>query len=281
MATPTRINGPVQLRDAYRRVKDQIAQAAVKSGRRAEDIVLVAVTKTATPDQIRTLVEMGQADLGENRVQHLSQRVAQTQEFLARRRALGGGPKGNDELPQQVRWHMIGHLQRNKVKQVVPLVQLIQSVDSLRLAEELHAIGTRTDRVIDILIQVNTSGETTKNGIAPPAVIHLAEQIDSMMHLRLRGLMTIAPYTDNPEDSRPVFARTAELFEEARESGCVGKHFNILSMGMSGDFTVAIEEGANVVRVGRSLFGDGDASPQEPAEDLAEVDSTEEPLAEG
>src|SRR5690606_32380261 len=153
----------------------------------------------------------GQADLGENRVQHLSQRVAQTQEFLARRRALGGGPKGNDELPQQVRWHMIGHLQRNKAKQVVPLVQLIQRADSLRLAEELHAIGTRTDRVIDILIQVNTSGETTKNGIAPPAVIHLAEQIDSMMHLRLRGLMTIAPYTDNPEDSRPVFARTAEL----------------------------------------------------------------------
>jgi pyridoxal phosphate enzyme (YggS family) len=265
-----RINGPIQLRDAYRRVKDQIANAAEKSGRRPSDVVLVAVTKTATPDQIRTIVEMGQADLGENRVQHLAQRVAQTQEFLTRRRALGGSPKGNDDLPKEIRWHMIGHLQRNKAKQAVPLVQLIHSVDSLRLAEELHAYGTRTDRVIDILIQVNTSGEASKSGIAPPAVIHLAEQIDSMMSLRLRGLMTMAPYSDNPEDSRPVFARTAEIFHDVREARVAGNHFNILSMGMSNDFTVAIEEGANLVRVGRSIFGDAD----HPTED----DPVEPPL---
>lgn len=258
MATPTRITGPLQLRDAYRRVKDQIAESAIKSGRKPSDVVLVAVTKTATPDQIRTIVEMGQADLGESRVQNLSQRVAQTQEFLTRSRALGGSPKNNEELPEQIRWHMIGHLQRNKAKLVVPLVQLVHSVDSLRLAEELHAYGSRTDRVVDILIQVNTSGESTKNGIAPPAVIHLAEQIDNMMGLRLRGLMTMAPYTDNPEDARPIFTRTKELFDETRDARPNGHHFNILSMGMSGDFAVAIEEGANLVRVGRQIFGEAE-----------------------
>lgn len=238
-------------------MRERIAAAAERSGRRAQDVLMVAVTKNATPDQIRTLVELGQVDLGENRVQQLTQRVAALEEFLSRRRTLGAAaPKGSPEPPQQVRWHMIGHLQRNKVKQVIPLVNLIQSVDSLRLAEEIHNFAARTDRVVDILIQVNVSGETSKSGVAAPAVIHLAEQIDSMMHLRLRGLMTMAPYSDDPEDARPVFARTAELFHDLQNARVSGPACNVLSMGMSGDFEVAIEEGANLVRVGRALFGD-------------------------
>jgi PLP dependent protein len=259
--------GPNQLRDAYRKVMDSIADAAVKSGRKPGDVHMVAVTKTASPDQIRQLVELGHADLGENRVQHLQQRVAALDEVLARRRTLGGGSRGTSggggDVPQKVRWHMIGHLQRNKVKQVVPLVHLIHSVESLRLAEELHAYAARTDRTIDMLIQVNTSGETSKFGVAAPAVIHLAEQIDSMVHLRLRGLMTMAPQTDNPEDARPTFARTAELFHDIRSAKYGGDDCNILSMGMSSDFAVAIQEGANMVRIGRALFGEGEPEAPE------------------
>lgn len=273
MATD-RVVTPVQLRDAYRRVKDRIAEAAEKSRRRPEDVVLVAVTKYATPDQIRTLVDMGHVDLGESRVQQLQQRVPQIQEFLLRKKTLAGAaPRGMGDAPppERVRWHMIGHLQRNKVKQVVPLVQLIHSVDSLRLAEELHNYGSRIDATIDVLLQVNVSGETSKAGVAPPAVVHLAEQIDTMMHLRLRGLMTMAPYTEKPEEVRGVFARTAEIFQDIRTEKAAGPDFNVLSMGMSNDFEVAIEEGANVVRVGSAIFGEReDSEDGDDARDTAE-----------
>ncbi len=257
---PARTAGPQQLREAYRRVTDRIARAAEVSGRPAGSVALVAVTKTASPDQIRMLVEWGHADFGENQVQQLSQRVHALEEFLSRKRTLAGAAaKANSNAGSpapQVRWHMIGHLQRNKIRQVVPLVQLIHSVDSLRLAEDLHAFGSHCDRVIDVLIQVNVSGELGKFGVAAPAVIHLAEQIDSMINLRLRGLMTMAPRVDKPEDARPTFARTAEIFQEVRQAGIGGATFNILSMGMSDDFEVAIQEGANVVRIGRALFGE-------------------------
>ncbi|MFW6059960.1 MAG: YggS family pyridoxal phosphate-dependent enzyme [Phycisphaeraceae bacterium] len=247
---------PMRLRDAYRQVCDRIAAAAERSGRRPDEVLMVAVTKNASPDQIRTLVELGQVDLAENRVQQLNQRVVMLEEFLSRKRTLGAAAEGEHQgAPAEVRWHMVGHLQRNKAKQVIPLVTLIHSVDSLRLAEEIHNYCARQDRVADVLIQVNASGEASKHGIAPPAVIHFAEQIDTMIHLRLRGLMTMAPYSDNPEDARPVFGRTAELFHELRRERVAGGDCNILSMGMSGDFEVAIEEGANVVRIGQSLFG--------------------------
>ena len=237
---------------------DRVGEAATRSNRRPTDIITVAVTKTATPDQIRTLVELGHTDLGENRLQQLIQRRAQLDEFLSRKRTLGRvSTMPGHEAPHTVRWHMIGHLQRNKVKQVVPLVRLIHAVDSLRLSEEIQAVASRTDGTIDILLQINASGEPTKQGIAPPAVPHLAEQIDSMVHVRLRGLMSIAPMVENPENARPTFARTAEIFSEVRTEGIGGDQFNILSMGMTNDFEVAIEEGANVLRVGRALFGEG------------------------
>ncbi len=253
---------PPPLRDAYRRVCDTIADAAIRAGRRPADVIVVAVTKNASPDQIRQLVEMGHGDLGENRVQQLQQRVPQLNEFLSRKKTLAGAvPKQHELTADKVRWHMVGHLQRNKVKAVVPLVQLIHSVDSLRLAEELHAYGARTDRVIDVLVQVNASGEASKTGIAPPAVLHLAEQIDTMIHLRMRGLMTMAPYSDNPEDARPTFARTAELFHDLKSARIGGDACTVLSMGMSGDYEVAISEGANVLRIGRALFGETEEPP--------------------
>ncbi len=264
MATSTRPTTPAQLRDAYRAVMDRIAAAAGRHGRRPSDVVCVAVTKTATPDQIRQVVEMGHADLGENRVQHLIQRVAQLEEFLNRRKTLAMvAPQRDSNPPATVRWHMIGHLQRNKVRPVLPLVKLIHSVDSLRLAEEIQTLAHRQEQPMDVLLQINTSGEESKFGVAPPAAIHLAEQIDSMVNLRLRGVMTIAPYTEQPETSRSVFARTAELFQDIKSAGIGGPTFNILSMGMSDDFEIAIEEGANVVRVGRAIFGESD-EPEEP-----------------
>ncbi|MEM1109032.1 MAG: YggS family pyridoxal phosphate-dependent enzyme [Planctomycetota bacterium] len=245
------------IKDAFLSVNDRIADAAAKSGRRREDILMVAVTKYASPDQIRHIVELGQADLGENRVQQLTQRVPQLTEFLSRKKTLAGAAaRADDATPDKVRWHMLGQLQRNKVKQVAPHVDLIHSVDSLRLAEELHNYASRLDIVIDILVQVNTSGENQKSGIAPPAVTHLVDSIDTMLHLRPRGLMTMAPLVDDPEEARPVFARTAELFNDVKSAGVGGDHFNVLSMGMTNDFEVAIEEGANLVRIGRALFGE-------------------------
>lgn len=247
-------------RDAYRHVMDRVAAAAKRSGRRPSEVLTVAVTKTASPDQIRTLVEMGHKDFGESRVQQLIQRTAAIDEFLSRKRTLAGASRSSaltiGSGSPAVRWHMIGHLQRNKAKQVLPLVQLVHSIDSLRLAEELHAMAGRLDRVVDVLIQVNISGETTKFGVAAPAVSHLAEQIDTMLNLRLRGLMVMAPHCENPEDARETFARTAELFHDIKSAKAGGDHWNILSMGMSDDFEIAIEEGANIVRIGRAIFGE-------------------------
>ncbi len=256
MATE-KLVGPVELREAYRRVKERMAEAAQRAGRRPEDVLMVAVTKYATPDQIRSLIELGQVDLGESRAQQLAQRVPQIEEFLSRRRTLAGAvPRSAADAPSRVRWHMIGHLQRNKVKQIAPLVDLIHSVESLRLAEELDTLGARTDRVFDVLIQVNASGEPGKFGVASPAVLHLAEQLDSMMNLRVRGLMTMAPLSERAEDSRETFARTAELFAEMQREKIGGEHCTVLSMGMTNDYEVAIEEGATVVRIGRALFGE-------------------------
>jgi pyridoxal phosphate enzyme (YggS family) len=170
-----------------------------------------------------------------------------------------------------VRWHLIGHLQRNKARKVVEFVRLTHSVDSLRLAEELQGLALRRDQVIEVLIQVNCAGEQQKFGCPMPAVIPLAEQIHSMINVRLRGLMTMAPYSEDPEDARPTFERCRELFEEMQTLGFAQEHpFNILSMGMSGDFEVAISEGANIVRVGTSIFGEG--RPEVPEAEEPEED---------
>jgi len=255
MAHATQPPNAQTLLERYQAVQQQIAEAARRAGRNAKDIVLIAVPKNASIDEVRQLIEAGHVDFGENRVPNLLQRAAQIDEFLQRHRELHGTKPV--QLPKQIRWHMIGHLQRNKVRKLIGVVRLIHSVDSLRLAEEIQAAVVRQEEPVDVLVQVNTSGEKSKSGIAPAAAHHLIDQIDTMLHLRPRGLMCMAPLSDNPENSRPTFERCRELFEEIRTSGSGGERFDILSMGMSNDFEVGIEMGANVLRIGTAICGPG------------------------
>ncbi len=280
------------LAERFKDVKERIHAAAKLTGRTGKDILLVAVSKYAGMDEVRELIAMGQRDFAENQVQQLQQRAAMITEWQQRQRGLAaaikttssGGVVSDDTT---VRWHMIGHLQRNKVRKAAELARLIHSVDSLRVAEELQAAAMRMDRTIDVLIQVNASGEGTKFGVLLPAAIHLAEQMDSMVNLRVRGLMTMAPHDDSsPTEARLTFSRTRELFDEMKRIGVVGPAFNILSMGMSGDYEIAISEGANLVRVGSGIFGhtapqSGDDSTDDDA-DRAQNDpdqADDDPLA--
>lgn len=276
---------PAGLAARYASVCERVNAAAAKSGRSGSDIILVAVTKHADPDQIRGLVRLGHRDFGENRVQQLVQHAAIVEEYMSRLRVLPTtanqrGRGGADILNQKpgagqagtqagrpadvVRWHMIGHLQRNKARKVAEFVRLVHSVDSLRLAEELQIIANKRDEIIDVLVQVNCSGEKSKFGCPVPAAMPLAEQIDTMINVRVRGLMTMAPLISDPveaqDEARGAFARCRELYEEIRRSGVSRGAFNILSMGMSGDFEIAIAEGANVVRVGTAIFGEAPPS---------------------
>ncbi|MBY0310975.1 MAG: YggS family pyridoxal phosphate-dependent enzyme [Phycisphaerales bacterium] len=270
------------LKDKYVEVRQRIADAAKRSGRSAQNVMLVAVTKTAEPDQIRELIKLGQIDFGENRMQQLLPRATIIDEWLMRQRTLPGAAVSRtpeDALTNKgetstsagvplVRWHMIGHLQRNKAKKAVETCRLIHSVDSLRLVEELQLIGLKREKPIEVLVQVNCSGESQKYGCAIAATEHLVEQIETMVHVQVRGLMTMAAHADDPEKSRPTFERLRELFEEIRERGTGGPRFNILSMGMSNDYEVAIQEGSNLVRVGSALFGE----PKPGAEDSSDDD---------
>ena len=231
-------------------VRAKIAAACAKAKRDPSEVTLIAVTKTAAPEQIREIIGLGVGDLGESRVQVLTQRAAQINEFFARRQG-----QGDAAMPTKLRWHMIGHLQRNKVKPMLPLVSIIHSVDSLRLAEELETQLAKQNRKMPVLMQVNASEESNKSGVAVGASVHLAEQIASMSHIALVGLMTMAPLSDKPEDSRPVFARAREIFEEIKWHKLGGAGFRHLSMGMSNDYEQAIAEGATMVRIGTALFG--------------------------
>jgi len=231
-------------------VKGRMAAACAKAKREPSEVTLVAVTKTAAPEQIREIVQLGVGDLGESRVQVLTQRAGQINEFFARRQG-----QGDAAVPAKLRWHMIGHLQRNKIKPVLPLISLIHSIDSLRLAEELEAQLAKANRKLPVLMQVNASEEASKSGVAVGASVHLAEQIDTMPHLQLIGLMTMGPLDGSEKETRHVFARTREIFEEMKWHKIGGTGFKHLSMGMSNDYEIAIEEGSTMVRVGTALFG--------------------------
>lgn len=239
------------LSERLHEVRDRIAAAAAKAGRESKEVTLVAVTKTAAPEQIREIVQLGVSDLGESRVQIITQRIGQLTEFLARQRTHGDA----SAVPAKVRWHMIGHLQRNKVKPLLPLVDYIHSVDSLRLAEEIEQYAGKLGKRMPVLLEINAGEEASKSGVAVGASVHLAEQIDSMSNVALVGLMTMAPLTDDKEKCRFVFGRTREIFEEMKWHKIGGTHFRHLSMGMSNDYEFAIAEGATMVRIGASLFG--------------------------
>lgn len=262
------------LRERHAEVLSRIGDAAKRSGRRASDVVLVAVTKYAEPEQIREMIALGQRDFGENRVQQLAQRHAMAQEWLARGRSIsvaqGGSAPPPESLPESVRWHMIGRLQRNKVRRAVECARLIHSVDSLRIAEEVQNAAVKRETPVEILLQVNCSGESQKGGIAAPAALHLAVQIDTMVNVSLRGVMTMAALDADSAEVRATFERCRDVFEEMKKEGVGAEHgkFNILSMGMTSDFEIAIEEGANMVRIGTALFG----PPPEGMEDRDEED---------
>jgi pyridoxal phosphate enzyme (YggS family) len=235
-------------------VRERIAAAAAKAKREPGEVTLVAVTKSAAPEQIREILSLGVADLGESRVQQLAQRAGQLDEFMKRRQVHAAEP-GAPAMPDRIRWHMIGHLQRNKVKQLLPFVHTIHSIDSLRLAEELDVQLLKLGRRVPVLLQVNASEEPQKHGVAVGAAVHLAEQIDSMPNLQLVGLMTMAPFDAEEKVVRLCFARTREIFEEMRWHKIGGAALKHLSMGMSNDYELAIAEGSTMVRIGTTLFG--------------------------
>ena len=248
MSTGTQDANGTTLAQRFADVKSRIAGAARRAGRRPEDVMLVVVSKSGTVDQVRELMQLGQVDFAENRVQQLLQRAAQVDEWRARRIELAG------EAPS-VRWHMIGSLQRNKVKKAIECTRLVHSVDSLRLAEEIQAAASRRESPVEVLVEVNVSGEPSKHGVAPGAAKHLVAQIETMVNVRARGLMCMAPLEGGPASARPAFERCRELYEDIRQAGAGGTRFDILSMGMSGDFEVAVECGSNLVRVGGAVIG--------------------------
>ncbi len=241
-----------QLAGNLDRVRERIARAAERSGRSPGCVRLVAVTKYVPVDVIRMLVSLGVRDIGENRVQALRERAGQLGYDLTP----WPDPPASD--PPAARWHMIGHLQRNKVRHLLGVSRIVHSLDSERLAREIEKVADRLDPSgtlqVQTLIEVNVSGEPTKHGVAPDALPALVEAVAPIRTLRLRGLMTMAPYVADPELTRPVFARLRTLAESLRERGLVDRDFCELSMGMSNDFEVAVEEGATIVRLGSVLY---------------------------
>ena len=217
-------------------IRQRMHAAAARSGRAPESIRLMAVSKTVAPDRIRQAIDAGMTLFGENYVQEAREKIP----------AVGNG----------VEWHMIGHLQTNKAKYVVHLFDWIHSVDRLELAQELDKRAGLHNRKLKVLIEVNVSGEASKSGAEPAQVPELVRQIAALPNLSIRGLMTMPPYSENPENSRPCFIALRKLRDEIASAAIGGVSMNELSMGMTDDFEVAIEEGATIIRVGRAIFGE-------------------------
>lgn len=225
-----------EIAENINRIKQRMAAAAARSGRNPESIRLMAVSKTVEPERIRQAIDAGMTLFGENYVQEAREKIP--------------------DIGHDVQWHMIGHLQTNKAKYVVSLFDWIHSVDRLELAEELDRRAGRHSRKLNVLIEVNVSGEASKSGAEPTQIIELARLISVLPNLSIQGLMTMPPYSDDPEQSRPHFIALRKLRDDI-ESACIpGVAMNELSMGMTDDFEVAIEEGATIIRVGRAIFGE-------------------------
>jgi len=230
------------------RIRQEISDAAARAGRSPDDVEIVAVTKSVDIATIKNCLKAGLTNLGESRAQQLAERFVQLDEYLQQRR---------DPLHTAVRWHMVGHLQRNKVRHALTAADVIHSVDSLRLAEAISNRAEADERVVDIMLQVNCSREAQKSGCAVGAAMHLGEMICSMRSVRLTGLMTIGPTCGDADLTRRAFVRLREVFEEMKHEKIGGDGFRHLSMGMSGDYPIAVEEGATIVRIGTALFDPG------------------------
>jgi pyridoxal phosphate enzyme (YggS family) len=219
------------------KVENQMESAARKAGRDPKSVELVVVSKGVPLEKMVQARGVGAMVFGESRIQEADQKIA---------------VMGHEGL----RWHLIGHLQKNKVRRIFDLFDLIHSVDSLELAEAIHKESVKRDRVMPILVQVNVSGEEAKFGVAPGEVEPLLAGVSKLTGIHVEGLMTIPPLSDNPEDSRRYFARLREIRDGLIKSGIDNVSLDHLSMGMSNDFTIAIEEGATLIRVGSAIFGE-------------------------
>lgn len=219
-----------------KQVEENIIKSCEKVGRDPKEVTLIAVSKTKPYTAIEEALPSGVLDYGENKVQELTEKY--------------------EILPKDIRWHMIGHLQRNKVKYLVGKVELIHSVDSLRLANQIETEFAKKNEIANILIEVNMANEESKFGITSETTEQLVREISKLEHIRIKGLMTIAPYTDNPETNRVYFSNMKKLSVDIEEKNIDNVSMNVLSMGMTGDYQVAIEEGATMVRVGTGIFGE-------------------------
>jgi hypothetical protein len=243
------IQKPNCLEDNLARVRENVAVACGKSGRDPADVRLVAVTKYTDLETIRALLTCDVLDLGESRVQQLTERID----------VLGARPARLDDeaVPHpwsHPRWHMIGHLQRNKVRKLIPAVRILHSLDSARLADEVQRRADESQCHVDCFIEVNVSAEAAKHGVTPAGLPALVAHMAAQSNLQLRGLMTMAPANPNPEAARPHFSCLRKRLDELRDRGLVNCDCNQLSMGMSHDYSVAVEEGATIIRVGSALF---------------------------
>lgn len=221
-------------------VKNTVAEAAERVGRNPDEVTILAVSKTKPEEDILELYNAGHRDFGENYVQELR--------------------KKHEDLPKDIRWHMIGHLQRNKVKYIAEYVAMIHSVDSVELAETIEKEAAKHNRIIPVLIEVNVASEETKYGVTPEEAPALAEAIRALPHVRFSGLMTSAPYVQDPEEDRPVFRALRQLSVDMNSQSANNERATVLSMGMSNDYVIAVEEGSTCVRVGTSIFGARDYS---------------------
>jgi len=226
------------LAENLQEVEKRIQAACKKVNRNRDEITLIAVSKTKPVSMLEEVYAEGIRCFGENKVQELTEKY--------------------EQLPSDIMWHMIGHLQRNKVKYIVDKAALIHSVDSLRLAEAIEQEGAKKNVVVPILIEVNVAEEDSKFGLKVNEVMSLIEEISKYSHIKVKGLMTIAPYVENPEENRAVFARLRKLSVDIAEKNIDNVSVEILSMGMTNDYEVAIEEGATMVRVGTGIFGERD-----------------------
>ena len=224
------------LKDNLKNVEERVQAACDRAGRKREEVTLIAVSKTKPVEMLQEIYDENIRDFGENKVQELVEKY--------------------DELPQDIKWHMIGHLQRNKVKYIVDKVCLIHSVDSYRLAEEINIQAKKKNITVPILVEINIAEESSKFGIHAEDAIALVEQIAQLENVRIKGLMTIAPLVENPEDNRQYFRNIRQLSVDIAAKNIDNVSMNVLSMGMTGDYMVAIEEGATMVRVGTGIFGE-------------------------
>ncbi|HHY05068.1 MAG TPA: YggS family pyridoxal phosphate-dependent enzyme [Thermoanaerobacterales bacterium] len=218
-----------------KQTKQKIHLAATKSGRNPDDIKLVAVTKNVPPQKIQEAVDKGINLLGENRVQEAATKV--------------------NIISGCVNWHLIGHLQTNKVKHAIEMFSMIQSLDSMKLALEIDRRAKKINKYVDVLVQINIGRETSKYGIDPDETEDFIKKVANCKNIRVQGLMAIAPFKENPEDVRPYFSMMYGIFSKIKKNDIPNVEMKYLSMGMTHDFQVAIEEGSNMVRIGTGLFG--------------------------